>query len=215
MPPSVFICWMTGCCVNDPGSQPPAEGAFAAFRRLLHPPCHPDQGCSSSTPCLSSARGPRSNQTPIFMKSLSASRLAHREFAPDLALAVRITLPYPRPASAVSCRLGDKSSGFFRPSMRVTSSAALAPYLLPTSSNRVLLFCGVGAPAEHRKIGHGVQAAADIGDPREPRPGQRNRRQLQRLNDLAAFRQVDQASSSSPARTPSQDDVPRVPALRR
>ena len=39
-----------------------------------------------------------------------------------------------------------KSSGFFRPSKRLTSNAALAPYLLPISSSRVLLFCGVGAP---------------------------------------------------------------------
>lgn len=51
---------------------------------------------------------------------------------------------------------------------------------------------GVGAPAEHREIGYGMQAATDIGDPGEPRPGQRNRSQLQRLDNLATVRQIDQ-----------------------
>lgn len=76
--------------------------------------------------------------------------------------------------------------------MRVTSKAALAPNLLPTSNRRVLLLRGVGAPAEHREIGYGMQAATDIGDPGEPRPGQRNRSQLQRLDNLATVRQIDQ-----------------------
>lgn len=165
---------------------------------------------------MSILRSGSEKSDPNIHEIIIGKQIAHRKFAPDGALTVRVA-QRPHAGAIGSTGSGTKSAGFFRPSMRVTNKAALAPNLLPTNNKRVLLFLGVGSPPQNTE----KSATAN----KLPRilaiPANHGRVSGTGVNFSACTisplsdRSINQFSS--PTRTPSHEDAPppRAAVVRR
>src|SRR5574343_1900325 len=195
MPPKVFICWTTGCPDRKEGKACLA-GAMSAETVigapvLSAPPTFGNLKLKAME-LLREGWGwhPRSN--PDIHEILVGQQFADRQLAPNFPLRIGKTLLPPKRHHAVRSFRRE----IFRPLQAKHARDEQGGVGAITGANQQQARIGILdnglATTENRKIGNGIQIAANVGDPDNPWAGQGDRRQLRSLDDLAPIAQIDQ-----------------------